>query len=1677
MVHKKYIIKKGKKFGPYLYENYRENGKTKTRYLGKYKEKKNLLKNPLFVVGIFVLLAIMFIGFTYLSYNSEIKFEKMLADLSSVSFKASVDVVGQFPPEIIIAEDIFVCENEDLDYDFNVSDQNGLDNLYVSLTPLNPFFIDCRDGGYTEILECNLRSSILLKEDILSPSVAREFFSWVLGETIYHELISASGVDGTDYEYFNVHLIEVNNPPKLEEFPLKILEIWDKGANASYYNELNVDDVELSTGIFDSSQFEFSYEFLENTIDFINHNESIFNSELGIINISGHHFNTGFYKIRFCVNDSGLVEHSDNFAFCENGFWDSLSDCSNLSLTIVDRNRAPEIISYSPELMINPLGTELIKYSIVVVDPDENPLNISWYINDELVFEGSSDFVYSFGCEISDNFNVSVFVSDGALNDSLMWDVNVGFAACQGAIRGGGGGNKVACNEKWGCNEWFQCFNLEETSNFGKITKNQYDLIKTRCDLFNYNSQTCGIQFRDCIDLNKCGTLINLTGTFKECYYTENPTCEDGLRNCHDNSCEFLIDCGGPCSPCPSCKDQIKNQREEGIDCGGSCQPCREVPLRNLILNTIVSYVVIAISLLLVILVFVQYKKYKKIKVISKKQKTRKQKTNNFQFSKSAGLVVGVFVLLFIGNLFFMNSIGGGIGGGIPPDELASSGLISTLFSSFSFFATGPFWSEDNLVRTDIGDSSDKGNELYSGDEILFYSYFNNSDGSVIDNVLGNCNVSVEDYQGNNIYEMDYNFSSQRFEYNVSVNYKGVYNYTINCSNGISSVLANETYSIKNTPSIIYQHDTQIDVSEDELYIYDFEQYIVDPDINDDFHYVIESINGDLVIGNYPWFELNGTNGNLTINITNESESGTWILSVGGLDTNNNGLFVDLEVLATSVNDSPQFLNLANQVMSVGDSFNYLVRVSDEEDDPIIELKAEVLSGIFPNFTYDSSLAGKQIFFNFVPGMVDLGEHEINFTVKDSFGNVNNNIVNFTVSIPIWIEDPILNYSFQEDERLTLNLTEQIRGVHQGSVNFNPEEFLENRIDDEGFIDFNLTDIDVGVHNVEIIASSGGLFSSEIFNFNISNKMDLPVLFSMVGDNLNYFDLDEENITSMENINATLYLFIQDNDLLISQKNIYNEQLSVEVNLTGNNLNLIKFIEDETIGNQTMFSANFIPRAENLGNHNLTLNITDNTNNSIFLIFNFTVLENQYDKPIINTPLEDFNFDLNEGQNYNLSFNVTHSVGDDLKYKFYINNSLVDFDNNGFGDGRIFNWSFTPNYTSETYGNIVNLTLVVLNPYVSSLNDSRSWNLTIDHNNSPVRLNGNSIDDFSFPYNSVYFIHLLDYFEDEDVLDENYLQNLSFEINSDDNLSGVIVSNLSENFTFGVSSSKSLVYSETLNLTVYDLEGGNKLTNVTSNNFEINFLNPITEIIQTPSSGSSTTKIISLKLIVPGRVSAFEGDQMIIPLQLVNKGSKDFKDIDLTSGILKEGVMDLGIKTEFDKDFIKELKKGEQENLTLTVFFDKERAGFYELLVNLSSKSPKYTDWAEIIIDLKEINDSTIKELLIFTENLIVENSECLELMELLKGAEESYKDQDYLSAKQKSQEIITACRSSIESVSVPKSNYKEYSLMIYFISGALIALILGILYYLMRKKLKINPQKGFNKQNNFKFRGEDETS
>ncbi len=112
-----------------------------------------------------------------------------------------------------------------------------------------------------------------------------------------------------------------------------------------------------------------------------------------------------------------------------------------------------------------------------------------------------------------------------------------------------------------------------------------------------------GLQYRHCVDLNHCGTTKNKPPEVRTCQYMpdchngiQDPgeegidcggpcppcaSCFDGIKNCHDGACEEGVDCGGPCPPCGTCFDGIKNCHdgacEEGVDCGGPCKPCQKV--------------------------------------------------------------------------------------------------------------------------------------------------------------------------------------------------------------------------------------------------------------------------------------------------------------------------------------------------------------------------------------------------------------------------------------------------------------------------------------------------------------------------------------------------------------------------------------------------------------------------------------------------------------------------------------------------------------------------------------------------------------------------------------------------------------------------------------------------------------------------------------------------------------------------------------------------------------------------------------------------------------------------------------------------------------------------------------------------------------------------------------------
>lgn len=111
---------------------------------------------------------------------------------------------------------------------------------------------------------------------------------------------------------------------------------------------------------------------------------------------------------------------------------------------------------------------------------------------------------------------------------------------------GGGGGEDIDCVEQWVCRDWTPCIE--------------------------------GIQIRRCRDLAYCGTNHSIPAIKQTCHI---PSCSDRIENQNETD----VDCGGPCTPCKTCFDNIQNCHdglcELGIDCDGPCLPCELSALKE----------------------------------------------------------------------------------------------------------------------------------------------------------------------------------------------------------------------------------------------------------------------------------------------------------------------------------------------------------------------------------------------------------------------------------------------------------------------------------------------------------------------------------------------------------------------------------------------------------------------------------------------------------------------------------------------------------------------------------------------------------------------------------------------------------------------------------------------------------------------------------------------------------------------------------------------------------------------------------------------------------------------------------------------------------------------------------------------------------------------------------------
>ncbi|MFA4960616.1 MAG: hypothetical protein WC548_03030 [Candidatus Pacearchaeota archaeon] len=459
-----------------------------------------------------------------------------------------------------IDDEIFSCEGTVLEYFFNGSDVDE-DTLLSDISPKNPFYTSFlgKSGNYISLFK--IFSGTLNKNHIGTRTEmvsVNDFYS------------DSCCVDSTTT---NITVIEINNPPRLSGIGAQT--VWVTGDDSNFYHQMDANDIE------DGNSFDGRLRF---NISFLN-DEDLFSIDnyYGIMDYNPLPSHIGVYSVRVCVEDRGISFVHENISLCfPRGNWRE-SACDDFTITVTDENRPPEITYYVPSGNFSSEGTNISSFYVETYDPDGTIPDIDWYVDNQLKEHNENmsfdNFSYIFGCDVSGNHTIKIIATDGLLNATHEWNISVRIVACApeastGGGGGGGGGVSKYCFESWVCPDWEVCQNLEKSFDINGISEEDYYYSKEICAQEKYNISSCGFQIRACSDINNCtNPIFKIPKPFEYqiCHYTENPNCNDKIKNCHDGRCELLVDCGGPCGPCPTCSDKIRNQGELGVDCGGPC--------------------------------------------------------------------------------------------------------------------------------------------------------------------------------------------------------------------------------------------------------------------------------------------------------------------------------------------------------------------------------------------------------------------------------------------------------------------------------------------------------------------------------------------------------------------------------------------------------------------------------------------------------------------------------------------------------------------------------------------------------------------------------------------------------------------------------------------------------------------------------------------------------------------------------------------------------------------------------------------------------------------------------------------------------------------------------------------------------------------------------------------------
>ena len=827
------------------------------------------------------------------------------------------------------------------------------------------------------------------------------------------------------------------------------------------------------------------------------------------------------------------------------------------------------------------------------------------------------------------------------------------------------------------------------------------------------------------------------------------------------------------------------------------------------------------------------------------------------------------------------------------------------------------------------------------------------------------------------------------------------------------------------------------------------------------------------------------------------NESGTYTINITAKDrdgTNNSQVF-NLTILN---NQPPEWNSTVIKNLTMVENgtlyLNFSQNVSDPNGDSLTFSYTLLNGESFASFNLTS--AG---ILNFTANDSDIGEHLVNITVSDGY-LTDTETFNFTVTnlndgpaiyglvgestdplgaisndsnVNVTEDDTAIFHLYINDndlfipssqrdfynETFTINLT--ILNSTGGEVSlFNFTEDTSWAVEGQAKFDATFTPAKADVDNYTLTLNVSDLSNSSVFwqlNLTILEIDHNPVIISLVNQTsaINrtlYYDINSTDIEDGNDTNESFvysYVFLNGVDFINSNKSIFNITTGV-LNITFNDTQTGAYRINITVNDSS--------------------NLTDSENFWIFV----------YGAPTVIFPTSSQTFSLAENVTTNITFQVNHSVGDNLTYLFYLesadgNNTLKN-NVTYYGNATNYTWQFTPNFTDETYGNIRNITLVVypsksglLN--ASSLNITARWNVSINHTNAPVQFSGTISDKGPTAYTSTISVNLSSYFSDIDYSDPYYNQSVNFSVQS--NATPAYISASVSSWILTLSSL--IAVKERLNVTMYDINNSTNTTqtNATSNNFEVEFTTPETTTVTVTTTRTRDVPV-TLKIILPDPVSAFRGDRIVLPITLQNTGTQDLNKINLSALMAKDNILRTDFPMTFSRDYIDSLGAGKSENVTLTidlVEISSEVLGLYEITINATVKDPVYSDWGKFYLQIEEGNE--IFEKLLFIEEFIASNPECAELTELVNEAKRYFDEGDFVNSVLKIDQATNACKEAISQPSRSKiREIVEDKLYFYLFVGVIIIFFAGVGYYVYKRtRLRRSSLKLYelNKEKNIK--------